>query len=72
LNCWPTSFWRCKRAEKPTIKEYCDRHPDLADEIRDVFEAVLMLEDLKPGSRRRWSYVGSWPRRTPIRSRQTT
>ena len=40
---------RCKRGEKPTIKEYCDRHPDLADEIRDVFEAVLMVEDLKPG-----------------------
>src|SRR5262245_42547929 len=41
---------RCKRGEKPTIKEYCDRHPDLAEEIRDVFEAVLMVEDLKPGS----------------------
>jgi serine/threonine-protein kinase len=40
---------RCKRGEKPTIKEYCDRHPALADEIRDVFEAVLMVEDLKPG-----------------------
>jgi eukaryotic-like serine/threonine-protein kinase len=39
---------RCKRGEKPTIKEYCDRHPDLAEEIRDVFEAVLMVEDLKP------------------------
>lgn len=40
---------RCKRGERPTIKEYCARHPDLADEIRDVFEAVLMVEDLKPG-----------------------
>jgi serine/threonine protein kinase len=41
---------RCKRGEQPTIQEYCDRHPDLADEIRDVFEALLMVEDLKPGS----------------------
>jgi serine/threonine protein kinase/tetratricopeptide (TPR) repeat protein len=41
---------RCKGGEKPTIKEYCDRHPDLADEIRDIFEALLMVEDLKPGS----------------------
>ena len=40
---------RCKRGEKPTIQEYCDRRPDLAEEIRDVFEAVLMVEDLKPG-----------------------
>jgi serine/threonine protein kinase len=41
---------RCRRGEKPTIKEYCNRHPALADEIRDVFEALLMVEDLKPGS----------------------
>src|SRR5262245_42381326 len=41
---------RCKRGEKLTIQEYCDRRPDLADEIRDVFEALLMVEDLKPGS----------------------
>src|SRR6516164_4485897 len=41
---------RCKRGEKPSIQEYCDRHPDLADDIRDVFEALLMVEDLKPGS----------------------
>ncbi|HLN29780.1 MAG TPA: serine/threonine-protein kinase [Gemmataceae bacterium] len=41
---------RHKRGEKPTIKEYCDRHPDLAEEIRDVFEALLMVEDLKPDS----------------------
>ena len=40
---------RCKRGERPTIQEYCDRHPELAGEIRDVFEAVLMVEDLKPG-----------------------
>src|SRR6516225_5007393 len=41
---------RCKRGERPTIKEYCDRHPELAGEIRDVFEALLMVEDLKPGT----------------------
>src|SRR6516164_3647444 len=40
---------RLKRGEKPTIGEYCTRHPELAEEIRDVFEALLMVEDLKPG-----------------------
>src|SRR5881227_1200471 len=40
---------RHKRGEQPTIGEYCARHPELADEIRDVFEALLMVEDLKPG-----------------------
>src|SRR5262249_28352653 len=41
---------RRKRGERPTIGEYCDRHPEHADEIREVFEALLMVEDLKPGS----------------------
>src|SRR6516162_1802727 len=41
---------RCKRGEKPAIREYCDRHPELATEIRDVFEALLMVEDLRPVS----------------------
>src|SRR5262245_10895188 len=40
---------RLKRGEKPTIGEYCARHPDLAEEIRDVFEALCMVEELKPG-----------------------
>src|SRR5262245_31358936 len=41
---------RLKRGEKPTVGEYCAKHPELAEEIRDVFEALLMVEDLKPGS----------------------
>ena len=36
--------------ERPTIEEYCRQHPELEDEIRDVFQAILMVEDLKPGS----------------------
>ena len=41
---------RHKRGQRPTIGEYCDRHPELADEIRDVFEALLVVEELKPDS----------------------
>jgi tetratricopeptide (TPR) repeat protein len=41
---------RCKRGERPTNKQHCNRHPDPADEIRDVFEVVLMVEDLRPGT----------------------
>ena len=41
---------RQQRGENPTIDEYCDRHPDLADEIRDVFEGFMLIEGLKPGS----------------------
>src|SRR5262249_38971568 len=41
---------RHKQGDRPTIREYCAKHPAIADEIRDVFEALLMVEDLKPGS----------------------
>ena len=30
------------------MSEYCQRHPDLADEIRDLFPTLSMLENVKP------------------------
>ena len=54
---------RC--GERATISEYCAKHPDLAHEIRELFPALIMMEDLKPDSEpyarsakglpRRWS-----------------
>ena len=41
---------RQQRGENPTIGEYCERHPELADELREVFEALAMVEELKPDS----------------------
>ena len=32
---------RKRRGEQPTLREYVERHPDLADEIRDLFPALL-------------------------------
>jgi serine/threonine protein kinase len=49
---------RCKRGERPTIGEYCARHPEHADEIREVFEALLMVEDLRPGSSNQSASIG--------------
>ncbi|MCP4377306.1 MAG: protein kinase [bacterium] len=37
---------RC--GENPTIEEYCDKHPDLAEDIRDLFPTLEMMEVLKP------------------------
>ena len=41
---------RRRRGERPTIGEYCQRYPAHAVEIREVFEALLVVEELKPES----------------------
>src|SRR5688572_10549956 len=37
---------RWRGGERPSPQEYAARHPDLADEILDLFPALLMIEDL--------------------------
>ena len=39
---------RQRRGENPSFTEYCQRHPDLAEEIRDLFPALAVMESLKP------------------------
>jgi hypothetical protein len=39
---------RYRRGERPSLTEYTTKYPDLADEIRDVFPALLMMEDVRP------------------------
>jgi serine/threonine protein kinase/WD40 repeat protein len=39
---------RHRRGERPTLTEYAERHPELATEIRDLFPALVQIEDLKP------------------------
>jgi eukaryotic-like serine/threonine-protein kinase len=41
---------RKRSGEQPTLREYLERHPDLAAEIRDLFPALLMMEDLGESS----------------------
>lgn len=41
---------RRRRGESPTIEEYVEKHPDLADEIRDVFPALVVMEEADPGT----------------------
>ena len=41
---------RRRRGERPTLREYVERHPELAEEIRDLFPALLMMEDLGDSS----------------------
>jgi WD40 repeat protein/serine/threonine protein kinase len=37
---------RKRRGEKPTLGEYLERYPALAEEIRDLFPALFMMENL--------------------------
>jgi hypothetical protein len=37
---------RKRKGEKPTLREYRDRHPDLTAEIGELFPALLLMEDL--------------------------
>ena len=41
---------RRRRGEHPTIDEYCDQHPELAEEIREVFPALAVMENIAPAS----------------------
>ena len=35
---------RYRKGERPPLRDYVDRHPELAGEIREVFPAMAMLE----------------------------
>src|SRR5271170_5327070 len=37
---------RLRQGQRPRIKEYTDRHPEFAAEIRDVFPAMAMMENI--------------------------
>jgi serine/threonine protein kinase/WD40 repeat protein/tetratricopeptide (TPR) repeat protein len=39
---------RLRRGERPSLAEYTTRYPDLADEIRELFPALVIMEQLKP------------------------
>src|SRR5262245_14344791 len=41
---------RHRRGEDPSLSEYVGRYPEWADEIRELFPALLMMERLKPAS----------------------
>jgi WD40 repeat protein/serine/threonine protein kinase/tetratricopeptide (TPR) repeat protein len=37
---------RYRRGERPTVTDYTDRHPELADRIRALFPALLVMEEI--------------------------
>src|SRR5580693_4867545 len=41
---------RYRRGERPTLSEFTARDPAHADEIRDLFPALVMMEQIAPDS----------------------
>ncbi len=39
---------RYRRGERPSLAEYAQKHPDLADEIRQLFPALVLMEQFGP------------------------
>jgi WD40 repeat protein/serine/threonine protein kinase len=39
---------RYRRGERPALTEYTTRHPELADQIRDLFPALVVMEEVGP------------------------
>jgi hypothetical protein len=37
---------RYRQGQRPSLKEYIDRHPDLASEIKEVFPAMALMENV--------------------------
>src|SRR5271157_4559283 len=38
---------RYRRGERPSLQEYIDRHPGLADDIREFFPTLVKMEQAK-------------------------
>src|SRR6187549_1102650 len=37
---------RYRKGERPSLREYVNRHPELAGEIKEVFPAMAMMENI--------------------------
>ncbi len=61
---------RYRNGERPTLSEYTQRYPELANEIIDLFPAMLLMENLKPADHSQDSPQEQAPpdRRPPVRA----
>jgi serine/threonine protein kinase/WD40 repeat protein len=43
---------RFRRGERPALEEYTDRYPELADDIRELFPALVKVEQVEEGHKK--------------------
>ena len=58
---------RLRRGERPSLEEYAAQCPERADEIRELFPALVEMEQLKPAVAERHRPVERPPRPSPSR-----
>jgi serine/threonine protein kinase/WD40 repeat protein/tetratricopeptide (TPR) repeat protein len=59
---------RLRRGERPALTEYTARYPELADEIRELFPALVLLEQLKPAAEATRAEGTAGPAGTPLKA----
>jgi Carbohydrate family 9 binding domain-like len=63
---------RYRRGERPALQEYIDRHPELADEIREFFpvmadsQRLVNDEPIQARPQTSWERYRRWARRNPV------
>jgi serine/threonine protein kinase/Tfp pilus assembly protein PilF len=58
---------RHRRGERPELTEYAARHPELAEQIRELFPALLMMEGVRPEPEPQPPIVAPAPQDSPLR-----
>jgi serine/threonine protein kinase/WD40 repeat protein len=53
---------RYRRGERPSLTEYASRHPHLADRVRELFPALVLMEQIgpEPGASARPDHLGEY------------
>jgi hypothetical protein len=57
---------RIRRGERPCLQEYQQRHPDLAEEIQDLFPALVEVEQADADRPEPLSRQGTVPQAPPL------
>ncbi len=42
---------RCRRGERPSVSDYANRHPEIADQLREILPPIALMEKLKTRNR---------------------
>jgi hypothetical protein len=51
---------RYRLGERPSLHEYTDRYPELAEEIQEMFPALMMMEQLGSEAEPPSDHVPGW------------